>query len=202
MASTSFFLSRNVMIALLGTGFSLMPAAAAPICKPVIGFKQVRFSEVQRETMERIWSATLSVEASRCATTSGHFQILFSRSKENAPEDDVPSDLVDGHSARPDLQHQFCCRLEDCFAGFFAARPATSSRRRHGDHICLSATSLTRHSALSNTRRPVLTAEYATGSDQANLSAPTQGHASVRWSSAGRWKHDDRAYPLRSCCRC
>jgi len=88
MASTSFFLSRNLMIALLGTGFSLSPAAAAPICKPVIGFKDARFSAVDRETMERTWSATLAVDASRCATTAGHFQILFSRSKENAPEDE------------------------------------------------------------------------------------------------------------------
>jgi hypothetical protein len=38
--------------------------------------------------MERTWSATLSVDASRCATTSGRFEILFSRSKENAPEDE------------------------------------------------------------------------------------------------------------------
>ena len=86
MASTSFFLSRNLMIALLGVG--LPPAAAAPVCKPVIGFKEVRFSPTHRETMERTWSATLSVDASRCATTSGRFEILFSRSKENAPEDE------------------------------------------------------------------------------------------------------------------
>ena len=86
MASTSFFLSRNLIIALLGIG--LAPAAAAPLCKPVIGFKEVRFSPTHRETMERTWSATLAVDGSRCATTSGHFQILFLRSKENAPEDE------------------------------------------------------------------------------------------------------------------
>ena len=92
MASTSFFLSRNLMIALLGVGLS--PAAAAPVCKPVIGFKDVRFSEVQRETMERIWSALLFVDASRCTTTSGRFVILFSRSKENAPEDEFVEPFV------------------------------------------------------------------------------------------------------------
>jgi hypothetical protein len=88
MASTSFFLSRNLMVALLGAGFGLTPAAAAPVCKPVIAFKEVRFSEVQLETMERTWSAILSVDASRCAAASGYFQILFSRSKENAPDDE------------------------------------------------------------------------------------------------------------------
>src|SRR6185369_7656721 len=71
---------------LLGAG--LMPAAAAPVCKPVLAVKDVRFSSVQPETMERTWSATLSVDASRCATMSGRFEILFSRLKENAPEID------------------------------------------------------------------------------------------------------------------
>jgi len=88
MASTSFSVFRHLMIALLATGFAPTPAAAAPACKPVIGFKEVRFSPTHRETLERTWSASLSVDASRCATTSGHFQILFSRSKENAPEDE------------------------------------------------------------------------------------------------------------------
>ncbi len=86
MASTSFFLSRNLTIALLGIGFGLTPAVAAPFCKPVIGLKEVRFSPTQLETMERTWSATLAVDASRCATTSGRFEILFTRLKENAPE--------------------------------------------------------------------------------------------------------------------
>ena len=37
-------------------------------------------------TMERKWSAVLSVDASRCATTSGRFGIVFSRQKENGLE--------------------------------------------------------------------------------------------------------------------
>ena len=86
MASTSFFLSRNLIGIALPMGLGLTPAAAAPVCKPLLGFKEVRFSAMHRETMERIWSATLSVDASRCATSSGRFEILFSRLKENAPE--------------------------------------------------------------------------------------------------------------------
>ena len=62
------------------------PAAAAPLCKPVLAFKEIRFSAVQPETMERHWTASLSVDASQCATTSGRFEILFSRLKENGPE--------------------------------------------------------------------------------------------------------------------
>jgi hypothetical protein len=41
---------------------------------------------MQPPTMERRWTASLSVDASRCAATSGRFEILFSRLKENGPE--------------------------------------------------------------------------------------------------------------------
>jgi hypothetical protein len=96
MASTSFFLSRTLAIALLGAG--LTPALGAPLCKPVLAFKEVRFSPTQPETMERIWSATLAVDASRCGTTSGRFEILFSRLKENAPE----VDFAEAFTWKPD----------------------------------------------------------------------------------------------------
>ena len=61
-------------------------AAGQPACKPVLAFKEVRFSAWQPPEMERKWTALLSVDASRCATTSGRFGILFSRQKENGPE--------------------------------------------------------------------------------------------------------------------
>src|SRR3954469_5914386 len=92
MAPMSFFLSRTLAIALLGAG--LTPAFGAPLCKPVLALKEVRFSPTQPETMERIWSATLAVDASRCATTSGRFEILFSRLKENAPDVDFTERFV------------------------------------------------------------------------------------------------------------
>jgi hypothetical protein len=37
-------------------------------------------------TLERKWTAVLSVDASRCATTSGRFEIVFSRLKEIGTE--------------------------------------------------------------------------------------------------------------------
>ena len=92
MASTSFFISPNrltrIGLIIGSIGLGMTPAAAAPVCKPVLGFKEVRFSPIQRETMERIWTAVMAVDASRCATASGRFEILFSRMKENAPEVD------------------------------------------------------------------------------------------------------------------
>jgi hypothetical protein len=82
-------------IALAGTA----QAIAGPACKPTLAFKQVRFSEMHLETMQRKWTALLSVDASRCATASGRFEIMFSRLKENAPE----IDFVEQFTWKPDL---------------------------------------------------------------------------------------------------
>ena len=61
-------------------------AVGQPICRPVLAFKEVRFSEMKPPTLERKWTAVLSVDASRCATTSGRFEIGFSRLKEIGTE--------------------------------------------------------------------------------------------------------------------
>jgi hypothetical protein len=73
---------------------SVTPAAGQPACRPVLAFKEVRFSQMRPPTLERTWTAVLSVDASRCATTSGRFAIVFSRSKENAPEIDFEERFV------------------------------------------------------------------------------------------------------------
>jgi hypothetical protein len=74
-------------LTLLGSLAFVSPAPAGePICKPTLGFREVRFSPMQPPTLERKWTAVLSVDASRCATASGRFGIIFSRMKENAPE--------------------------------------------------------------------------------------------------------------------
>src|SRR5262245_12057676 len=46
-------------------------AGSPPICRPTLAFKQIQFSEMQPPTLERKWSALVSVDASRCATNSG-----------------------------------------------------------------------------------------------------------------------------------
>ena len=61
---------------------SVTQAAAQQTCGPALAFKEVRFSEMQPPTMERKWTAVSPVDASRCATTSGRFGIVFSRLKE------------------------------------------------------------------------------------------------------------------------
>jgi hypothetical protein len=60
------------------------PAGAEPACKPALTFKDVRFSETKNQ--QRKWTATLAVDASRCAATTGQFEIRFVRLKEFGPD--------------------------------------------------------------------------------------------------------------------
>ena len=74
---------------LLAAGVALMGAAQAagnPVCKPILSIKDARLSEMLPPTLERRWSATVTVDASRCATTAGYFELGISRLKEYAPE--------------------------------------------------------------------------------------------------------------------
>jgi hypothetical protein len=80
---------RSFIFGLLAGSIGLMgvtQAAGQRTCRPALAFKEVRFSEMQPPKMERKWTAVLSVDASRCATTSGGFGIGFSRLKETGPE--------------------------------------------------------------------------------------------------------------------
>jgi hypothetical protein len=70
-------------------------AAGQPVCRPVLGFKQVRFSSMQPPTMARTWTAVMSVDASGCAAnSSGHFHIVLSQLKENAPDSEFRERFV------------------------------------------------------------------------------------------------------------
>ena len=59
-------------------------AMAGIACKPVITFREVRFSEAQNHL--RKWTGVLAVDASRCVATSGTFEIKFVRIKEMGPD--------------------------------------------------------------------------------------------------------------------
>ena len=61
-------------------------AAGEQICKPALTFTNVQFSEMQPPTLERRWTAIVSVDASHCATTAGYFDVGFSRLKETGIE--------------------------------------------------------------------------------------------------------------------
>jgi hypothetical protein len=66
--------------------FGVTQAIGRPVCKPTLAFKDVRFSEMQRPTLERRWTATVTADASRCATTAGYFEVGVSRMKESGYE--------------------------------------------------------------------------------------------------------------------
>jgi hypothetical protein len=61
-------------------------AVGQPVCKPTLTIKDVRFSAANPPTLERRCTATVSVDASRCATTAGSFEIVFLRQKETGLE--------------------------------------------------------------------------------------------------------------------
>jgi len=74
---------------LLAGGIGLLGvtrAAGEPTCKPTLTFTKVQFSEMQPPTLERRWTAIVSVDASRCTTTAGYFEVGFSRLKETGME--------------------------------------------------------------------------------------------------------------------
>jgi hypothetical protein len=73
----------EVLIANLVLG-AAAPATAEFASKPALTFKDVRFSKAQNQ--QRKWTATLTVDASRCAATTGQFEIGFVRLKEFAPD--------------------------------------------------------------------------------------------------------------------
>jgi uncharacterized membrane protein YfcA len=60
-------------------------AAASPVCRPVLSITRTALSEVRPATMERRWTATVTADASRCASKAGYFDLGFLREKENAP---------------------------------------------------------------------------------------------------------------------
>jgi hypothetical protein len=87
LANISWY--RSCSYALLVGGISFvgtLQAFAQPTCKPALAFTDARLSEMRLPTLQRKFTANLSVNAMQCATTSGGFEIAFSRSNENAPD--------------------------------------------------------------------------------------------------------------------
>jgi hypothetical protein len=67
--------------------FGATEAIAEHLCRPVLTLDDVEFSSMIPPTLERVWSAVVSVDASQCAANSkGNFDIVFTRLSENAPD--------------------------------------------------------------------------------------------------------------------
>ena len=77
-------MSRPLLILMAASILTLSAGASvgAPIRKPQLSVVSVRFSDA--EELVRKWTATVDVDASRCAASSGRFEIDFVRLKESA----------------------------------------------------------------------------------------------------------------------
>ena len=72
--------SRSILLAATFVVFGTMPAVAGPLCRPALAVNEVRFSDIQQA--QRVWTARVDVDASRCAAKSGRFEVEFTRVKE------------------------------------------------------------------------------------------------------------------------
>jgi hypothetical protein len=80
------FPAAAILAGVIG-GAGLTQAFGQPSCRPNLAFKDVAFSAMQPPTMQRKWTAVVSVDASRCAMGSnGSFEIVFTRLQEFGPD--------------------------------------------------------------------------------------------------------------------
>jgi hypothetical protein len=83
-------MNRSIVYALLASGLGVVAvtqSVGAGPCKPDLDIKEVRFSQMQPPSMERKWTAVVSVDASHCAAnTAGYFEIVFDRLLEIGPD--------------------------------------------------------------------------------------------------------------------
>ena len=66
-------MNRSRIPALLAAAIPLIcvsQAAGQQACRPTLAFAEVQFSEMQPSTLERKWTAVVSVDASRCAANA------------------------------------------------------------------------------------------------------------------------------------
>ena len=96
----------SILLAGIVTLFGVTQTFGQTSCKPVLTFKEVRFSDMRAPALQRVWAAHLAVDASRCTTTSGSFSINFIRLKEMAP--DLPfTEQFTWHPGRVDVSVDF-----------------------------------------------------------------------------------------------
>jgi hypothetical protein len=81
---------RSCTSAFLATTIGLIGATQAigeNLCRPTLTINEVEFSAMMSPTLERTWSAVVSVDASGCTDNAkGYFEIVFTRLSENAPD--------------------------------------------------------------------------------------------------------------------
>jgi hypothetical protein len=72
---------------------------AQTACKPTLAFTDAHYAPMKLPRLDRTLTVAFTVDASRCATDSGSFSILFTVWKENAPD----TEYVETFTWAPDL---------------------------------------------------------------------------------------------------
>jgi hypothetical protein len=77
-------------------GFASIANAGSPsVCRPKLTVTAIQFSEMSPQTLERRWTATVMVDASRCAANaSGYFDLGITRLKESGYELDFREQFI------------------------------------------------------------------------------------------------------------
>ena len=76
----------SVLATIIGL-IGVRQAIGEKLCQPDLTINEVEFSGMMPPTLQRIWSAVVSVDASACtADSKGYFEIVFTRLSENAPD--------------------------------------------------------------------------------------------------------------------
>jgi hypothetical protein len=91
MRKITKLMCRSAIIGLLSGGIGLIGITQAfcqQLCKPKLEITEANFSGMQKPTLERKWTAVVTIDTSRCAANSGKFEIGFERLKENGPDVD------------------------------------------------------------------------------------------------------------------
>jgi hypothetical protein len=87
-------LISSIVASTLGLA-SVVPVTGHPLCSPKLTVSDVQFSEMIPPTLERKWTATVMVDASRCApNASGYFDLGISRLKETGYELDFRQQFI------------------------------------------------------------------------------------------------------------
>jgi len=75
---------RSVLLTAGIVMFGASPCIGGEACEPQLTIQQIRVSELK--DLQRRWTATVGVDASRCHASSGRFVISFVLEKNNTPE--------------------------------------------------------------------------------------------------------------------
>ena len=75
------------VIAVIAGLTDLAETRAQNLCRPALTLGEVQFSPIRMPKLQRNWIAVVTVDASECAANAGgHFDIVFTRLSENAPD--------------------------------------------------------------------------------------------------------------------